>query len=151
VLADRIIISRVQVDRVVDLRHRILRAGMSRDAAIFEGDDELDAIHLAALNGWDMVVGCATLIARPWNHKPAWQLRGMAVDSSFQQMGIGRLLLDETYRLIQDMPDRPTLWCNARKPAAGFYEKLGWQRASAEFEIPTAGPHYKMVWKPDDS
>ncbi len=37
------------------------------------------------------------------------------------------------------------LWANARKPAAEFYRKYGWEIVSEEFEIPTAGPHFRMV------
>ena len=39
----------------------------------------------------------------------------------------------------------PLLWCNARTPAVGFYENMRWRVVSAPFEIPTAGPHVKMV------
>ena len=35
-------------------------------------------------------------------------------------------------------------WCNARLAAIPFYKKLGWKIASELFEIPTAGPHYRM-------
>jgi len=41
------------------------------------------------------------------------------------------------------------LWCNARVPAVGFYESLGWRVVSERFEIPTAGPHVKMVRRLD--
>ena len=37
------------------------------------------------------------------------------------------------------------LWANCRTPAAVFYSKAGWIKVSDEFEIPTAGPHFKMV------
>jgi hypothetical protein len=29
--------------------------------------------------------------------------------------------------------------------AIGFYQKLGWKIESEEFEIPTAGPHFKIA------
>jgi len=39
----------------------------------------------------------------------------------------------------------PLLWANVRKPAVEFYRKHGWIIVSDEFEIPTAGPHFKML------
>jgi GNAT superfamily N-acetyltransferase len=142
--AERIIVARVPIERILDLRHRILRAGMPREAAQFEGDIEPDAIHLAALDGWDIVVGCCTLIRRPWMNNPAIQLRGMAVDDGLQGLGVGRLIMHAVHETAIDTPELP-LWCNARKTAVGFYEKFDWQVASAEFEIPSAGPHFKMI------
>ena len=51
--------------------------------------------------------------------------------------------------LLIDDPEAPRLlWCNARVPAMGFYQKLAWQVVSDEFHIPTAGPHVKMVRRP---
>ena len=37
------------------------------------------------------------------------------------------------------------IWCNARKIAIGFYEKLGFSIISAEFDIPGIGPHVNMI------
>lgn len=135
----------VDPDAVIDLRHRVLRAGMPRDAAMFEGDTEVGTVHLAAYDDWDVVIGCATVLHRGWNGEPAWQLRGMAVEPQLQGCGIGRLLLVEIERLIRCDSHSCLLWCNARKHAVGFYERHGWRLASPEFEIPTAGPHHKMT------
>jgi GNAT superfamily N-acetyltransferase len=126
----------VDPDAVVDLRHRVLRAGMPRDAAIFEGDTEVGTVHLAVFDDWDVVIG---------QSQAAWQLRGMAVDPQWQSRGIGRTLLGEVERLVLCDSHSTLLWCNARKPAVGFYERNGWRLASPEFEIPTAGPHHKMT------
>jgi hypothetical protein len=39
------------------------------------------------------------------------------------------------------------VWCNARTPAVGFYEKLGFSTIGEEFELPPIGPHYLMeIW-----
>jgi hypothetical protein len=47
-------------------------------------------------------------------------------------------------QIISEASDLHLLWCNARLPAVGFYEKQGWITISDTFEIPTAGPHRKM-------
>lgn len=136
---------RAKPQDVIDLRHRILRAGLPRDTAIFEGDAEPTTIHLIAQDDSSAAVGCVTILQRPWNDSPAWQLRGMAVEWSRQRGGVGSKLISEVERIVRSDSYSKLLWCNARTPAAKFYEKHGWVTASAVFEIPTAGPHVKMT------
>ena len=137
-------ILRVPVDRVIALRHAVLREGLPREAAVFEGDDDPAAVHLAAVEG-DLVVGCATLHASRWEGQPAWQLRGMAVAEGYRNAGIGgRLVQVIVQHVATETPGR-MLWANARVPAARFYQKLGWEIVSDVFEIPTAGPHVRII------
>jgi GNAT superfamily N-acetyltransferase len=133
----------VDVEQIIDLRWRILRAGLPRETAYFEGDDEPTTRHLAAIRA-DAVIGCATILRRPWQGKPAWQLRGMAVEPAFQSGGVGRMLVNEIERIVRSEPHSLQLWCNARTPATPFYRRLGWTTEGQEFEIPSAGPHFKM-------
>lgn len=139
-----VIVRRATVRELIDLRHRVLRAGLHVETAHFEGDDEPDAVHLAA--EWDgRVVGCCTLIRRPFEGRDGWQLRGMAVEPELQRLGIGAALLAEVDRFMRTQPPDLLLWCNARVPASGFYERLGWRIVSEVFDISTAGPHVKMI------
>jgi len=65
----------------------------------------------------------------------------------FRESQIGRALgLDESTRMTLRLGSLLRDVGNARVPAAGFYTKLGWTIASEQFEVPTAGPHYRM-WK----
>ncbi len=129
---------------VIDLRHKILRAGLPRAAAVFEGDDEATTLHaLAEIGG--RIVGVATLLRRPWNESPAWQLRGMAVEDGLRGLGIGFKLLALLENRAANAGFSRQLWCNARTPALAFYQKCGWAIASEEFVIETAGPHRKMT------
>lgn len=135
---------------VIDLRHAVLRAGLPRETAIFPGDEEATALHFVArqsANGH--VVGCVTLHLNDWKGEPAYQLRGMAVDPQFQRRGVGRLLLHAVDAATR-APGSPTalLWCNARTPAIPFYAGHGWQAVSDVFDIPSAGPHVKMIKRP---
>jgi len=141
-------IRRVRLEDVIDLRHQVLRQGLPRDAAIFDGDEDPSARHYGAFDG-ERLIGCATLHLSRWDEAPAWQLRGMAVADGLRSRGVGHQLL---FFIDQDLTDSPVrmLWCNARVPARAFYQKLGWQVVSGTFEIPTAGPHVKMV-KPGPS
>jgi GNAT superfamily N-acetyltransferase len=133
----------VAVDLIVDLRHQVLRQGLPREEAIFDGDQKSDSLHVGAFDG-DRLVGCVTLHASRLEEQPAWQLRGMAVTGGYQKSGVGRALLKSVDDYVMKQPAR-VLWCNARVPAAPFYQKHGWQIVSEVFEIPTAGPHVRMI------
>src|SRR5215471_20383 len=81
------------IDEILDLRWEILRAGLPRESANFEGDDEPTTHHFVAEIGSE-IVGCATFLQRPFNHEPGWQLRGMAVTANRQGSGVGKRLLE---------------------------------------------------------
>jgi ribosomal protein S18 acetylase RimI-like enzyme len=138
-------VRRVGLDEVVDLRHVVLRDGLPRCEAIFPGDESPSSRHYGAFEN-SRLVGCVTLHVSAWEHNPAWHLRGMAVAADARSLGIGRSMIEMMERDLDDSPIRQ-LWCNARVPASGFYEKLGWQIVSGQFEIPTAGPHVRMTRK----
>jgi GNAT superfamily N-acetyltransferase len=143
--ADDIIIRRAGADEMIDLRHRVLRAGLARETAVFPGDDDADARHFAAERA-GRVIGCVTLMLNEWTGEPAWQLRGMAVEPKLQRSGLGARLLAAAEESVRDQAS-PTrlMWCNARTPAMKFYGKHGWQVMSEAFDIPFAGPHVKMI------
>jgi GNAT superfamily N-acetyltransferase len=142
-----ILIRRAALDEIVDLRHAILRAGLPREAAIFDGDDAATSRHYAGIDRvTGLVVACATLHLNAWQGEPAWQLRGMATNPAVRGTGIGRALLEVLEQELRgDRAAPPQLWCNARTPAIGFYQRMGWTVASDVFEIPTAGPHVRMA------
>jgi GNAT superfamily N-acetyltransferase len=142
-----ILIRRASLDEIVDLRHVILRAGLPRDEAVFDGDADPASRHYAGVDtAAGTVVGCATVHLNAWQGEPAWQLRGMATDPAVRRTGIGRGLLEFLEQdLRADRTAPPQLWCNARTPAIGFYQRMGWTVVSDIFDIPTAGPHVRMT------
>ena len=142
--SDLVTIRRARADEVVDLRHRVLRGGLARETAVFPGDDDPAARHFVAERE-GRVVGTLTLHLNQWNGQPAWQLRGMAVDPTKQGTGVGAQLLLASEQSLLDDSALTQLWCNARVPAVAFYEKHGWTAVSDVFEVPTAGPHVKMI------
>ena len=146
-IAPHIEICRVPIERIIDLRHVILRHGLPREAAIFPGDDAPTSRHYAAIEN-ERVVGCLTLHQSQWESQPAWQLRGMATDKEHQGQGIGRAMMAFMESdLLSDANASRQLWCNARVPAKNFYVNLGWKIVSDIFDIPTAGPHVRMIKK----
>ena len=143
-------LKQVTAEEVVGLRHRILRAELPRGSAIFSGDELAATLHCAAyLDG--QMVSCLTLMLSEWEGAPAWQLRGMATDESRQKSGVGRSLVQYAIGLARvKSPEIILFWCNARVTAIGFYEKLGWRVVSEAFEVPTAGPHVRMLYRAPD-
>ena len=130
---------------VINLRHVVLRAGLPRSTAVFAGDEDPAARHFVAVAEEGAIVGCVTLHPSAFEGEPAWQLRGMAVAPALQGMGIGKLLLAAVERSVAaDLLPRP-LWCNARVPASGFYQNHGWIIVSDIFDVPSAGPHVRMM------
>lgn len=140
-----ITVRQADLDELVDLRHTVLRRGLPRSEAIFPGDDAPTSRHYAAFRGREILC-CATLHASEWKGETAWQLRGMATAPQARRTGLGRRVL----KLIEADLRRNAggvllMWCNARVPALAFYREMGWEVVSDEFEIPTAGPHVRMM------
>ena len=146
----KIKIRRVAVEKIHALRHRILRAGLPPESARFDGDEAATTRHWAAFavdaSGREesRPAGCLSMMLNSFQGEPAWQLRGMAVDDPHQHLGLGRELLQHAEEALAAEGKAGLLWCNARMPAAGFYQKQGWTIVSEIFEYPTAGPHVKM-------
>ncbi len=141
-----VVVRQVPSEVLIDLRHRVLRGGFPRSAAIFDGDGEAHSVHFGAFDG-DRLVGCATLHRRPFDQQTpeAWQLRGMAVDDGYRSAGVGAQLLQAVDQHVLASPLSKFLWCNGRLPAVKFYERNGWRIVSELFEIPASGPHYRLV------
>jgi GNAT superfamily N-acetyltransferase len=136
----------VPLAAILGLRHAVLRPGRPPETARFDGDDDADTVHLAAVvDGSGTVVGCATLMRRPFADHPAWQLRGMATQPDLTRRGIGTAVLHAAERFVHDRGGPPLLWCNARLAAVPFYASAGWQVVSPAFDIPGIGPHHVMV------
>ncbi|GIW77035.1 MAG: putative N-acetyltransferase YitI [Phycisphaerae bacterium] len=134
----------VPVDRILCLRHKLLRDGLPAESARFEADDDPQTVHWAAVvNG--RVIGCVSLVLQALEGQPAWQLRGMAVLQEFQRRGIGSQLLRRTEEHVIRHAPPGLIWCNAREQAVGFYQRHGWKIISDRFDIPTAGAHYRML------
>ena len=141
----RVVVRRAKFDEIIELRHEVLRSGMPREAAVFAGDEAASTLHVGAFASDGRNVGCASFHAREHEGRPAWQLRGMATEPGFQSLGIGAGVLELAEAMLREASEVRQLWCNARTPAARFYVKQGWQLASEEFVIETAGPHVRMT------
>ena len=146
-MSERVHVGLVPVEQILPLRHMVLRQGLPFESAKFDHDHTEGSVHFAAFDSQNSadVIGCCTLVRQPYEGQPAWQLRGMAVDERARKLGVGRRLLDAAEAHISATPYSTIWWCNARIVAVPFYERLGWQIVSPLFDIPTAGPHHRMM------
>jgi GNAT superfamily N-acetyltransferase len=141
------VICRVSIDVIIDLRYRILRAGLAKEAAQFPGDDAPATWHVAAFASAEEnapPLSCASFMLNTYKDQPAWQLRGMATDTAHQRKNFGGKLLTTAEAAIFEDSNVRLFWCNARVPAIPFYLRHGWIVDSDEFDISTAGPHRRM-------
>lgn len=124
--------------QVFALREKVLRQplGLTLHEEDTSGDKQ-DAIYVA-LNE-QALIGC--LMAKEMS-KDALKFRQMAVDSSFQAKGVGKLLVqyaevDARKRAYQKIA------LHARQSAQGFYERLGYTAYGPVF-VEVNIPHIKM-------
>ncbi|HXS67844.1 MAG TPA: GNAT family N-acetyltransferase [Candidatus Polarisedimenticolia bacterium] len=146
----QITICRVSIEQIIQLRHRLLRAGLPAEAAQFPGDSDSTTWHVGVFypsppDENAPAVSCASFMLNSYKEEPAWQLRGMCTDNPHQGRGFGGKLLMCAQAAILKVSNVRFFWCNARVPALPFYQKHGWVVDSEVFDIPTAGPHRKMV------
>lgn len=141
------IVRRVTAADVRPLRQEVLRAGMADRTVVFDGDDELDTVHLAAFDADDRMIGTSTWLLRPCTFEPtsrAVQLRGMATRAHLQSRGVGSALLQAGFSHWVD--EAEIVWANARDAALAFYERHGFETRGPGFiETVTELPHHVVV------
>jgi len=140
-----VVVRRAALGEILALRHAVLRAGLPPEAAAFDGDDEPATLHVGAFLPGGRVAGCASAMCRPFDDRPAHQLRGMATRPDLAGRGIGTRVLRFVEAAIARAGGQGLVWCNARVPAVEFYRRAGWTVVSDVFDIPTAGPHRRML------
>ena len=146
--SSKIHIKTISAETTHIVRHPVLRPGMTIQSCILPGDELKSTIHLGAYNQ-NTLLGVCTILNNPKNGPftvPNGQIRGMAVRSSTQNNGVGRLLVNEAERHAKSCGIL-LLWMNARKGASGFYLKMGYHIEVSEFEVPIFGSHYLMKKK----
>lgn len=137
-----LVLRRAALQEIIDLRWRVLRTNQPRDTVIFPGDEAPTSVHVAVFDG-GRSVGCASLHLGEFEQRPAWQLRGVAVDPGWRNRHIGQSLMSALEAHIRHAGPLLT-WANARVSALGFYLRLGWEVVSEEFDLPIAGRHVRI-------
>jgi predicted GNAT family N-acyltransferase len=135
-------------EAVWPLRHTVLRPHQRLDEMAFPGDALPGAAHFGVRDAGGNVIGIASV--SPERHPGAaaggdWRIRGMATDpETGRGRGAGALLLRACMEHARAAGGR-RVWCNARSPARGFYEREGFTIEGDTFEIAGIGPHFLMA------
>lgn len=134
-------------DETLVLRSSILREGLDPAQCRFHGDDEETSFHLGYFNE-ELLVCIATFHKQAKDGFPGmgFQLRGMATLAAYQKKGIGNQLLNFAIVYLRGQQAN-YIWCNARKRAYLFYQGIGFEFISDEFELESIGPHRAMYLK----
>jgi ribosomal protein S18 acetylase RimI-like enzyme len=139
-----------QVDAAATYPLRAQELRQDRPVEI-EEDDAPYTLHLAArIDGGassGQIVGVVRFHPRdcPWRDtEGSWQLRGMATDPRVRGLGAGRALVAEGLTRLSAR-NAQLVWCDARKPAVGFYEKCGFTAVTEEYDLRPVGLHRGMI------
>jgi predicted GNAT family N-acyltransferase len=138
----------IAVDDLLGLRNDILRGGkLTLDECRFSTDTIQGTFHLGYYVD-DELACVASFHPQKYNGYDgiAYQLRGMATIEKYRGQGIGNQIVNFAIVYLKGQKVN-YLWCNARKTAAKFYQNLGFEVISDEFELHGIGPHYVMYVK----
>lgn len=135
----------IAAEETLPLRSLVLRKGASFDKCVFPTDKIGGGFHLGYFVA-ERPVSIATFYPEdyPGREKGGYRLRGMATDPKFLGKGYGSELIKFAINELRSA-NASYIWCDARSAAVGFYEKLGFEVSSEEFEVPGIGPHFKMI------
>ncbi len=123
-----------------NLRWRILRKPWNQP----EGSekDELDDAcrHIIAKED-ETVIGIGRL---QFNSKNEAQIRYMAIEPEYERQGIGKQIVAALEKQARDK-NRTTIILDAREPAVGFYEELGYLKKEKTHLLFNKIQHYRMI------
>lgn len=125
-------------EKALALRDRELRQPLGLCFTTEELKKDEQDWHFGLFDG-DEVVACLTLTACD---NKRMKMRQVATDSTKQGKGLGRILSQAAEKYAADNGFE-IVFCNARKSALPFYEKLGYKIVSGEF-TEVGIPHYTM-------
>lgn len=137
-----------QVEPVITrpLRRRVLRPHQTLAELVDPGEDHPETAFYAALDAIG-VVGTAALYRQQRSGEVGsgseWRLRSMATAPRVRGSGLGALLLEACLDHAREQ-GATLVWCSARVPARGFYERHGFRSVSDVYEVPEIGPHLRM-------
>jgi GNAT superfamily N-acetyltransferase len=135
----------ISLEQTLPLRSKVLRNGLEQELCIFPTDSTEGIFHLGFFaNGEITSIGTFFWEDYPEKGVGGVRLRGMATDPDHAGKGQGAALIKFAVNELLSQ-NASYIWCNARKIAVGFYEKLGFEIISDEFDIPGIGPHFNMI------
>ena len=142
---NKITINKIKYIDTFPVRSAVLRQGKPIETCFFLGDDAVGTTHFGLFIE-NNIIGVASVFTsnnENFDNKTQLQLRGMAILKEHQNMGFGKLLIEEIFNFIESTQVE-LLWFNARETAVSFYEKLGCIKKGNSFEITEIGTHFLM-------
>jgi predicted GNAT family N-acyltransferase len=133
--------------RYYDLRWRILRAPWNQPRGSEKDTIEQDCHHIIASTATGDIVGIGRL---QFNSSAEAQIRYMAVEPEYEGRGIGRKIMTAIETIAADN-SRSTIVLDAREPAVGFYQRLGYTVTEKSYLLFDAIQHYRMVKRLEDN
>ena len=140
------LVQRVPAIQTRPLRHLVLRPGQPVETLVFPGDELPSTAHFVAMDRDGVVVSTGSIYCESQpgrSDAKGWRLRGMATAPHLHGQGLGKSVLEACMAHAAAEGGRE-VWCNARTPACGFYEKFGFVKDGIEFIIESIGPHFVM-------
>ena len=136
----------ISAEDTLPLRSLVLRDGLPESACLFDHDQLPTTFHLGYIDEMGNITCVLTCMKE--NHgklpKDAYRLRGMATHPDSRRKGHAATLLNAAIIHLRTQLEVEYLWLNARSVAFPFYEALGFEYMSNEFDIPGIGPHREM-------
>ena len=124
--------------QMLNLRNEILRKPLNLFFDKAELEREKEDILIGAFEE-NKMLGCCLLTRVD---KDCVRLRQMAVQNNLQGKGIGASMMNYAENIARDAGFKIVIM-HARKPAMGFYEKLGYSVTGSEF-TEVLIPHFIM-------
>jgi len=138
----------IQLEDTLPVRNEVLREGkLTPDECRFPGDEAKGTFHLGYFDK-DKLACIATFHLKGYSEFPGtgYQLRGMATLENYRGKGFGNQLVNFAIVYLRGQKANYT-WCNARVKAIPFYQNLGFEMISPEFDVPGIGPHRVLYLK----
>ncbi len=138
----------IPVEDLLAIRNEVLREGkLTLDECRWPGDEDEGAFHLGYFDQ-DNLACIASFHPKPYGEfkGKAYQLRGMATLEKYRGRGFGNQLVNFAIVYLRGQKVN-YIWCNARKKAVRFYQNLGFEIISPEFELHGVGPHHVLYLK----
>ena len=123
------------------LRWQLLRAPWSQPEGSEVDDIEDQCFHLMAVDDNNEVIAVARL---QFNSDDEAQIRYMAVAGTYEKQGIGHELIN-TMEAYAGESARRKIVLDAREPAVGFYQKLGYTVVEKSYLLFDEIQHYRMM------
>ena len=130
----------LELQQYYELRWRILRQLWGQPEGSEKDELEDVSIHIIAKDNGN-VVGIGRL---QFNSGTEAQIRYMAVEKAYERQGIGKKIV-EALEQQAELNHRNFILLDAREPAVGFYENLGYIKKQKTYLLFDNIQHYSMT------